>query len=57
MCLAIEEMREEAAKEAKWQEKVDTVHRLLAKGLSIEDIAEGVDLTKEKVKEIASQPA
>ena len=61
MCKALEDMRtevaREVAKETEWKTKVETIHRLLIKGFSVEDIAEGVDLTVEQVKEIAGQPA
>ena len=57
MCRALEEMRDEVAKETEWKIKVESVHRWLVKGLPVEDIAEGMDLTVEQVKEIASQPA
>ena len=53
MCKVIEDMREETARRASWQTKVDSVRRWIAKGLSLEDIAEGEDLTLEQVREIA----
>ena len=50
MCKAIEDMR----KEAEWQTKAKSVLRWLAKGVSIEDIAECEDLTIEEVRELAN---
>lgn len=61
MCKVLEDMRtevaREAAREAIWRTKVDSVRRWIAMGLSFEKIAEGEDLTVEQVKEIAAQPA
>ena len=57
MCRALEEMRDEVARETEWKVKVESVHRLLDLDLSFEQIAKGIDLTVEQVKEIASQPA
>ena len=51
MCKAMEDMR----KDAVWQEKVDTVFRLLELNLSHEQIAKGTGLTVEQVNEIAGQ--
>lgn len=51
MCKVMEDMRQETA----WQTKVESVLRWIAKGLSLEDIAEGEDLTLEQVKGIARQ--
>ena len=51
MCKAMEDMRNNAV----WQEKVDTVFRLLELNLSHEQIAKGTGLTVEQVKEISGQ--
>lgn len=55
LCKAMEDMRNEAAKIAKWEQIVGSVHRWLAMGLSYEQVAEGEGLTVEQVKEIAMQ--
>ena len=59
MCKVMEDMRNEAAREAAivaaWQTKVESVHRWLNMGLSFEQIAKGEDLSIEQVQEIASQ--
>lgn len=55
MCKMLEDMRNEAAEAAAWQTKVQSVFRWLAKGVSLEDIAEGEDLTVKEVKEIIEQ--
>jgi hypothetical protein len=55
MCKVMEDMRNEAAKAASWQTKVESVLRWLAKGLSLEDIAEGEGLTLDQVKGIVQQ--
>ncbi len=58
MCKVMEDMRQSAAKEAAekatWQTKIESVLRWMKKGLSLEDIAEGEDLTIEQVREIAA---
>ena len=51
MCKVMEDMRNETA----WQTKVESVLRWIAKGLSLEDIAEGEGLTLEQVKIIKQQ--
>ena len=53
MCKVMEDMRNEAAERASWQTKVESVLRWLAKGLSLEDIADGEGLTLEQVQKIA----
>lgn len=55
MCKVMEDMRNETAKAASWQTKVESVLRWLAKGLSLEDIAEGEGLTLDQVKGIVQQ--
>ncbi|MBR3017342.1 MAG: hypothetical protein IKH57_09745 [Clostridia bacterium] len=55
MCKVLEDMRKEAADRAVWDEKVDTVFRLLELNLSHEQIAQGTGLAVEQVKEIAGQ--
>ena len=63
MCKMLEDMRNEAAeeaarkaaKEATWQKTVEVVWRLLGMGLSFEQVAQGLRLTVEQVKEIAGQ--
>ena len=55
MCKVLEDMRNETAKAAKWEQIVESVHRWLDMGLSYEQIAQGEGLTVEQVKEIASQ--
>ena len=55
MCKVMEDMRNETAKAASWQTKVESVQRWLAKGLSLEDIAEGEGLTLDQVKGIVQQ--
>lgn len=59
MCKAMEDMRNEAARDAAikatWQTKVDVVLRLLEMGLPLEQIAQGADITIEQVQEIAGQ--
>ena len=51
MCKVLEDMRNETA----WQTKADIVLRFLDMGLSLEQVAQGTDLTIEQVKEIAGQ--
>lgn len=51
MCKVMEDMRAEAS----WQTKVESVLRWMAKGLSLEDIAEGEGLTLEQVQGIVEQ--
>lgn len=53
MCKVMEDMRNEAAERASCQTKVESVLRWLAKGLSLEDIADGEGLTLEQVQKIA----
>ena len=55
MCKMLEDMRNEAAKEAAWQTKVEDVLSFLGMGLSFEQVAQGTGLTVEQVKEIAGQ--
>lgn len=55
MCKAMEDMRNETARMATWQTKVDIVLRSLEAGLPHEQIAKIADLTIEQVKEIAGQ--
>ena len=55
MCKAMEDMRNEAAAEAKRQQVVESVRRWLEMGLSYEQIAKGEGLTVEQVKEIDGQ--
>ena len=55
MCKMLEDMRNEAAKEAAWQTKVEVVLSFLGMGLSFEQVAQGAGLTVEQVKEIAGQ--
>ena len=59
MCKMLEDMRneaaEEAAREATWQTKVEDVLSLMEMGLSFEQVAQGLRLTVEQVKEIAGQ--
>ena len=55
MCKMLEDMRNEAAKEATWQKTVEDVQSLLEMGLSFEQVAQGLRLTVEQVKEIAGQ--
>lgn len=57
MCIVMEDMREEAAKKASWQTKVESVLRWLGMGLSHEQIAEGEGITLEQVQEIAAKSA
>jgi len=47
-----EEGRKEGIKQGVENEKIDTVLRLNSLGLSIEQIAKGVELTNEQVKDI-----
>lgn len=51
MCKVMEDMRAEAS----WQTKVESVLRWMAKGLSLEDIAEGEGLTLEQVQGIVER--
>jgi hypothetical protein len=53
MCKVMEDMRNEAAREAKWRQVVESVLRWLSMGLSHEQIAEGEGITLEQVREIA----
>ena len=53
MCKVIEDMREESARKASWQTKVESVLRWISMGFSFELIAKGEDLTLEQVQEIA----
>lgn len=56
MCKIMEDMRNEAAKEAKTQEKIQIALNLLSLGMgSVEKIAEATGLTIEKVQELAAQ--
>ena len=55
MCKVIEDMRAETARAAKWEQAAESVLRWIAKGLSLEDIAEGEGLTLEQVKGIVQQ--
>ena len=59
MCKMLEDMRneaaEEAAREAAWQKTVEDVQSLVEMGLSFEQVAQGLRLTVEQVKEIAGQ--
>ena len=54
MCKVMEDMRNEAAKEAVWRTKVESVLRWLSMGLSHEQIAKGEDLSIEQVEKIAA---
>ncbi|MBR1703060.1 MAG: hypothetical protein IJ716_14115 [Lachnospiraceae bacterium] len=51
MSRATEDMRNQTV----WQTKAESVLRWWTKGLSLEDIAEGEDLTLEQVKIITQQ--
>ena len=51
MCKMLEDMRNEAV----WQKTVEDVQSLLEMGLSFEQVAQGLRLTVEQVKEIAGQ--
>lgn len=55
MCKVMEDMRAEAAKEARWEQIAESVLRWLKKGLSPQDIAEGEGLTLEQVNEIIAR--
>ncbi len=56
MCKAIEDMRNEAAREAAMLEKIQMVTKLLQRGKeTIEEIAEDSGLTIEEVNELAAQ--
>ena len=57
MCKAMEDMRNEAAYEARWNQIVDSVLRCLEMGLSHEQIAQGEGLTLDQVNEIAARNA
>ena len=52
MCKAVEEMRNEAAKEAKQEERKRIVNGLLSKGKTIPEIADTLDLSVTEIKEI-----
>ena len=52
MCKAVEEMRNEAAKEAKQEERKRIVNGLLSKGKTIPEIADMLDLSVTEIKEI-----
>ena len=56
MCKAIEEMRNEAAAQAKWEQKVENALELLSMGLgTLEQIAQATHLTLEEVQELAKE--
>lgn len=58
MCKAMEDMRKEAAEQAVEQEKISRVKNLLKLGkLSFEEIANVMELSVEKVKELAMPEA
>ena len=52
MCKAVEEMRNESAKEAKQEERKRIVNGLLSKGKTIPEIADMLDLPVAEIKEI-----
>ena len=54
MSKVMEDMREEAAGEAKRKQVVESVLRWLGMGLSHEQIAEGEGITVEQVREMAA---
>lgn len=53
MCKVMEDMRNESARDAKWKQVVESVHRWLSMGLSHEQIAKGEGITLEQVHGIA----
>lgn len=56
MCKAIEDMRNEAAKQATWQHAVETAMKLIAMSiLTEEQIAQATGLTLEEVQELAQE--
>ncbi len=58
MCRVMEEMRDETAKKAAEQEKINIAQSLIKIGkLSMEEIAASVQLSVEKVQELAVQTA
>ena len=54
MCKVMEDMRNEAAKAAKWEQIVESVLRWLEMGLPHEQIAKGEGLTIDQVEQIAA---
>ena len=54
MCKVMEDMRNEAAKIAKWEQIVESVLRLLEMWLPLEQIAKGEGLTIDQVEQIAA---
>lgn len=54
-CKVIEDMIIETARKAAWQSTVKTVYRTLEMGFPLEQIAQLLGLSTEKVKEIAEQ--
>lgn len=54
MCKVMEDMRNEAAKIAKWEQIVESVLRWLEMGLPLEQIAKGEGLTIDQVEQIAA---
>lgn len=44
--------REKGEREGALKEKIDTIHRLQAMGLTVEQIAQGADMDVEEVKKV-----
>ena len=56
MCKAIEDMRNEAAKQAAWQKATETAMKLIIRGKDTsEEIADITGLTIEEVLELAKE--
>lgn len=56
MCKAIEDMRNEAAKQAAWQKATETAMKLIAMGVGTpEQVAQATGLTLDEVQELAKE--
>ncbi len=56
MCRALEEMRNEAAKEAEYATKKRIIERLLTKGgMTVQEVADTIELPLADVEAIASE--